>query len=70
MPNWVSLSTLNELRFPLDPVPMSKLRRWCRNKKLPARKFNEEWWVDLDEFDAMETVRLEPFAAAVAARLN
>ncbi len=70
MPNWVSLSVLNELRFAMDPVPMSKLRRWCRNKRLSARKFDGEWWVDLDEFDAMNTTRLDPYAAAVAARLN
>ncbi len=70
MPNWVSLSVLNELRFAMDPVRMSKLRRWCRNEKLPSRKIDGEWLVDLDEFDAMKTTRLDPFAAAVAALLN
>lgn len=50
--NLVSLSRLNELRFPQDPVTITKLQRWCRTDCLPgARKLGGEWYVDLDEFD-------------------
>lgn len=49
--NLVSLPRLNELRFATDPVPATKLQRWCRAGELPARKIGGEWYVDLDEFD-------------------
>lgn len=57
MSNWVSLPRLNELRFKDDPKPMTKLWRWCREERLPARKFGGEWHVDLDAFDAPTPVK-------------
>lgn len=57
----ISLSRLNELRFPDDPQPMPKLWRWCREDKLPgARKIGGEWFVDLDAFDRGEKAVTEP----------
>lgn len=53
--NLVGLDSLNRLRFPQDPVPLSKLQRWCRVGALPARKLGGEWYVDLDEFDHQKT---------------
>lgn len=47
----VDLETLNKLRFPDNPVGIQKLRRWCRDEELPARKVGREWFVDLDAFD-------------------
>ncbi len=49
--NLVSLDDLNRLRFPQSHVKVTKLQRWCRAGKLPARKIGGEWYVDLDEFD-------------------
>lgn len=50
----VSISKFNALRFPSDPQPATKLWRWCREGKLPARKVGGEWFVDLDAFDKVE----------------
>lgn len=49
--NLVSISRFNALRFPQDPQPLTKLWRWCREGRLPARKIGGEWFVDLDAFD-------------------
>ena len=70
MPNWVTLHVLNELRFEDDPVPITKLQRWCRNGGLPARKIEREWRVDLDAFEACVRNDFDPFVAAVAAKLG
>lgn len=51
MPNLVTLERFNQLVCPLDPVPMPKLQRWCRDGHLPAVKFGKEWRVDLDKVD-------------------
>ena len=70
MPNWVTLPVLNTLRFGDDPVPITKLRRWCRNGGLPARRIEREWWVDLDAFDYQNDAEIDPLVAAVTAKLN
>jgi hypothetical protein len=49
--NYVTLEKLNELRFAHNPIAASKLQRWCRDKKLPARRIGGEWYVALDLFD-------------------
>mgnify|MGYP001587765026 FL=1 len=52
----VTLERFNKLRFPDDPVKLTKLQRWCRRHKLPARKIGGEWYVNLKEFDSTKHV--------------
>lgn len=47
----VSPARFNELRFADDPQPLTKLWRWCREKRVPARKIGGDWFIDLDAFD-------------------
>ena len=71
MPDYVTLDTLNVLRFPTQPVPISKLQRWCRDGVLPARKFGGEWRVDLLRFDdERESDSPDPLATLVARKLS
>lgn len=52
--NYVTLEKLNELRFAHNPIPASKLQRWCREEEIPARKIGSEWYVALDLFDGVK----------------
>lgn len=68
--NLVTLAKLNELRFPHNPVAETKLWRWCREGKLPARKIGGEWFVDLDVFDAPPSPEPPSGAARVLDKLR
>lgn len=46
----ITLEELNKEFFRSKPRPLGILRRWCRNKVLPARKIGGEWYVDRDKF--------------------
>lgn len=70
MPNFISLEELNRKRFEGDPVPITKLQRWCRARVLPARKFAGEWRVDLEEFDKRRDEDIGALCAAVAEKVG
>ncbi len=71
---FVSLPTLNRLRFEEDPRPLPMLQRWCRKGWCQAKKMpdeNGDWYVDLDEFDRLygePTAELDPKAQAILDR--
>lgn len=67
--NFVTLDNLNKLRFKSNPVPKTKLQRWCRDRILPARKFGGEWRVDLRTFDKPTKQGLDPLTAKVLSKL-
>lgn len=54
--NFVTLPVLIERRLP--DVSLSKLQRWCRKGWCHAKKLPDEsgeWYVDIDQFDALYT---------------
>lgn len=61
----VSPARFNELRFGHDPQPLTKLWRWCREGRVPARKIGGEWFIDLEAFDREKDVVQQGDASAV-----
>lgn len=68
--NLIPLDRLNEHYFETHPQSIEKLRRWCRERMLPAKKIGGEWFVDADAFQAQLAAqdlkaRVSPQALAV-----